>query len=156
MTYVIDTNSFIVMGHYFPNRFPSFWERFNRCVDDGGVISVREVFHELDNGLARPHLRTWLDENRGIFLLPQPEETEFVREIFTSPRFQTLVRQKYMLTSRPVADPFVIAAARVKGACVVTEEARNDTAIRIPNVCEYYGIECVCLEDLMEREGWTF
>lgn len=156
MTYIIDTSSFIVMGHFFPNRFPSFWERFNQCVDEGEVLSVREVYHELDNGLARPHLRLWLDEHRGLFLIPQSEETEFVREMFSTSRFQTLIRQKYLLTSKPIADPFVIAAGRVKGACIVTEEAKNDTAIRIPNICEHYRIECISLEELMEREGWAF
>ena len=91
-----------------------------------------------------------------IFLLPQPEETEFVREIFALPQFLTLIKQKYLLTNKPLADPFVIASAKVKGACVVTEETKSNTAIRIPNVCEYYGIDCICLEELMERKGWKF
>ena len=30
MAYVFDTSSFIVMGHYYPEQFPRFWEKFNQ------------------------------------------------------------------------------------------------------------------------------
>jgi hypothetical protein len=156
MTYIFDTGSFIVLGHYFPNQFPSFWERFNQCVASGEILSVREVYKELDNHHTKPHLKAWLDENRRLFLLPKPEETEFVREIFKTPVFQTLIKQKYLLTSKPAADPFIIASAQVNEACVVTEENRKDKGVRIPNVCDHFGIECICLEELMYREGWKF
>jgi hypothetical protein len=116
MTYIFDTGSFIVLGHYFPNQFPSFWERFNQCVASGEILSVREVYKELDNHHTKPHLKAWLDENRRLFLLPKPEETEFVREIFKTPVFQTLIKQKYLLTSKPAADPFIIASAQVNEA----------------------------------------
>ena len=57
-----------------------------------------------------------------------------------------------------MADPFIIAKAGVslEESCVVTEEADRPNAVRIPNVCEYFNIECINLEQLMEREGWQF
>ncbi len=42
------------------------------------------------------------------------------------------------------------------GMCVVTEEVRRPNAARIPNVCDHFGIGCINLEQLMEREGWQF
>ncbi len=156
MTYVFDTNSFIVLGHYFPERFPSFWERFDELVSNGDIASVREVRRELDHRAARQHLVDWIAGHKRIFVLPSPEETEFVRDIFAVAHFQQLVGRKQRLKGSPVADPFVIAAAKMRGACVVTEEVKKMNAARIPNVCEHFQIDCTNLEGMMEREGWMF
>ena len=88
--------------------------------------------------------------------MPSSEEMEFVRELFSVPEFQHLLKQRQVLTGGPAADPFVIASAQVRSGCVVTEETLRDNAVRIPSVCEYFGIDCTNLEGLMEREGWTF
>ncbi len=156
MIYVFDTSPFIVLSHYFPTRFPSFWERLNRCVSDARILSVREVFRELDNHNTKPHVKQWIDENRCLFLTPGSEETKFVREIFSEPEGRLLVPPSRRLKNGPIADPWVIAVAKLRGACVVTEENRKDDAIRIPNVCERFAVDCTSLEGLMEREGWSF
>jgi hypothetical protein len=156
MTYVFDSNSFIVLGHYFPTRFPSFWERFDACVSDGRILSVKEVLRELDNKNTRPHLLDWVAANRRIFLTPSSQETDFVREIFSNCQYQTMIKQEKVLTGGPAADPFVIALAKIRVACVVTEETKKDGAVRIPTVCECYGIDCTNLEGFMIREGWVF
>ncbi len=39
---------------------------------------------------------------------------------------------------------------------VVTEETFRPNAAKIPNVCQHFGIECINLRQLMEREGWRF
>lgn len=156
MLYVFDTSSFIVLSHYFPDRFPTFWERFNEFSSSGRIISVKEVYKELDNHVTKTHLRDWMENNKKLFLAPSSEETEFVEQIFSNTPFQTLIKAKQRLVGNPVADPFVIAAAYVRGACVVTEESKNESAIRIPNVCEHYGIDCANIESMMTREGWEF
>jgi len=156
MIYVIDASSFIVLGHYFPARFPSFWQRFDEFTAHGDIVSVKEVQKELDRDVARPHLRDWIASHKGIFLPPVTAETEFVAKIFAVPAFLQLVKQRQTLKSGPCGDPFLIASAMIKSGCVVTEETKRENAIRIPNVCEHFGISCVNLEGLMEREGWTF
>lgn len=117
---------------------------------------MREVYHELDKQVTRPHLRKWMDDNKRIFLLPHPEETLFISQIFSLPKFQALIKRKQLLTSGPAADPFIIASAKIKGACVVTEESKKDSVVRIPTVCEHFNIDCTNLEGLMEREDWKF
>jgi hypothetical protein len=156
MTYVMDTSSFSVCGNYFPTRFPTFWQSFDALVQAGGIISVREVRNELDNQSRWQHLHNWVNANRGIFLLPEPPETAFVARIFAVPHFQQLIGTTQRLTGRPVADPFVIASAHHRDAVVVTEESNRPNAARIPNVCSHFGIECISIEVLMEREGWEF
>ena len=156
MPYFFDTNSFIVISHYFPERFPSFWERFDRLVAQGRILSCREVLNELSSHATRPHQLAWIKANRKIFLAPSLAEQDFVREIFSIAHFQNLIGERQRATGKPVADPFIIAAARVANGCVVTEEARKENAAKIPNVCEHFGIPWMNIEGFMEKEGWKF
>ncbi|NQT83732.1 DUF4411 family protein [bacterium] len=156
MIYVFDTSSFSVSRNFFPARFPSFWRDLGDLVSQGKVVSVREVFNELERWGIKSHLREWAKANKAIFMPPTPEETLFVSKIFSVPHFQYLVAEKQRLTGAPLADPFVIASAKVRKGCVVTEEEKRPNAAKIPNVCEYFGIDCTNLEDFMGRQGWSF
>jgi len=156
MIYIFDTSSFRVFGHYFPHRFPTIWENINALVIEGRLISVREVFNELSAGGNKPFILDWIKTNKKIFLTPTQEEMVFVGEIFSIPHFQNLVGQKQRLKGTPVADPFIIACAKVKNGHVVTEEAMKPNAARIPNICEHFGINCTNVEGFMEREMWEF
>ena len=70
--------------------------------------------------------------------------------------FQAMVRKQERLKGKPVADPFVIARAKISGASVVTQEKNTKDTARIPNVCDHFGIDCKNLEDFMREENWTF
>lgn len=156
MVYVFDTSSFRVLNHYFPQRFPSFWINFNTHTSSGKIISVREVYNELVLQGIKPHLTDWVKLNKTIFLTPDANETKFIAQIFAVPHFRNLVNQKQILQGRPVADPFVVASAKIRNACVVTEEKSVKNAAKIPNVCDYFNIECTNTEGFMEDEGWEF
>lgn len=41
--YVFDTSAFIIIGHYYPDQFPTFWSRFTEAVERGEIVSVRDV-----------------------------------------------------------------------------------------------------------------
>jgi len=156
MIYIFDTSSFRVFGNYFPQRFPTIWDSINALVTDGKLISVREVYNELNEGGNKPFLLEWTKENRKIFLTPTQEEMIFVREIFLLKHFQNLVSQKQRLKGSPVADPFIIASAKVKNGCVVTEETFKPNAAKIPNICEHFKIDYTNVEGFMEKERWEF
>ena len=156
MVYVFDTNSFRVLGNYYPEQFPTFWELFNRTVAVETIISVREVRRELGFQVHHTHLFDWVEDQKGIFLPPSPEETQFVQEIFSIPHFRMLVSERDLLDGNLRADPLIIAKAKIINGCVVTEERQRPNAARIPNVCEYFGVDCTNLQGFMEREGWTF
>jgi len=156
MIYIFDTSSLIVTGHYFPERFPSFWKKFDAFVSNGNIVSVREVFNELNAQGVRPHLYDWIKSHQDKFFTPTAEETSFVNQIFVIPHFQNLVGTKERLQGRPVADPFVIAAARIKQGCAITEEVFKDNAAKIPNICQHFGIDYTNLEGFMKREEWQF
>jgi hypothetical protein len=156
MQYVFDTSAFIIIGHYYPDQFPTFWKRFSTAVDSGEIVSVREALNELSTKASRPWLGDWVKANSGIFQVPTAAETAFVGEIFRIPHFQMLVGGKARLSGKPVADPFVIAAAKVLEGTVVSEETKKPNAARIPNVCEHFGIPCVTVEGFLAEKGWRF
>lgn len=158
--YVFDSGPLIdLFSHYYRERFPSLWQHFDEMIADGRITSTREVGNEI-----RGHgdkLAEWfeaLKEDRtNVFVIPTPTELEVVREIFSVRHFQAMIRKKRRLEGRPVADPFVIARAKcLENGCVVTTERNTPNAAKIPNVCEYFGVDWTDLEGFMEREQWRF
>lgn len=81
---------------------------------------------------------------------------QFVQEIFKIEHFQIIISRKNLLLGRPVADPFVIAKAKIIDGTVVTNEANRPNGAKIPNICERFNVKCVDLEKFMEIEKWSF
>jgi uncharacterized protein DUF4411 len=106
------------------------------------------------SGLA--NVLAWAKSNSAVFTTPSAAETAFVATILAVPHFQALINTKAALNGWPVADPFVIACAKVKGGTVVTEEKLKPNAAKIPNVCGHFQIPCINLEMFMRAMGWSF
>ncbi len=155
--YVFDTNSLSnVLRHYYRDRFPSFWEKFDAMLQNKTVISVREARLELEFRFEDTVIDQFTVHNPKFFEEPSAEELSFITQIYSIPHFQHNLDRKKLLQGGPFADPFIIAKARVKQAIVVTEEDRPSHGARIPNICEHFGIECVKLEGFLVREDWKF
>lgn len=144
------------MAHFFPEQFPSFWIKFDAMVEAGDVFSVREVRKELELQSVHQHLLDWARGHASFFRIPGVDETEFVSQIFAVPKFLEMVRRKNILEGRPVADPFLVAAARAYEGCVVTEEKERRGSAQLPNVCAHYKVKCVNLEGFMSAEGMQY
>lgn len=156
MLYVVDTNSLNVLRNFYPETFPSFWEHFDGLVAGGELVSVEEVHSEISQLVGSPHILAWAETNRTIFSPPTEEEMEFVAEIFAVRHFQQLVSKDKLLRGGHVADPWLIARARLSGGCVVTEEGLKPNAAKIPNVCEHFGVACKNMQQLLAEKGWRY
>ena len=97
-----------------------------------------------------------MKQNGKIFSTPTASETEFIREIYEVEHFRQNIELKKIRGGGIVADPFVIAKAAVNDAIVVTLETKQPNSVKIPNICEHFGITCFNLENFMEAEGWEF
>lgn len=152
--YVFDTNSIRQMFQFYPNRFKKLWDNINSLVEDGKIESVHEVFKELH----KPKEVQWKEANKGIFTKVTSQEAEFIKDIFATKggHFQACIRSEQLLKGMPVADPFIIAKAKINSGIVVTEETYSQHASGIPNICEHFKIKCVNFELVMEIEGWEF
>jgi hypothetical protein len=155
MIYVFDSDTLIdLFRHYYLERFPTLWQNFDNLVSNSKIISVSEVGKELEDYEDR--LSEWVKNHREFFHTPTSAEFDFVADIFKIAHFQTMVRKKERLQGKPVADPFVIAKAKISEGWVVTQEKLKENAAQIPNVCKHFGIPCINLEEFMEKEGWQF
>ena len=157
MIFVFDTNSLSRLKHFFPGVFQSVWSGLDDLVENGKLISTREVWREMQEGNSDTLVNQWLEERKDfIFPVPSSDELSFVAQILAVPHFQMLIGEKQRLKGTPVADPFVIACAKIQGGIVVTEEKFKPNGAKIPNVCQYFDVESVDLEEFMGRQGWTF
>jgi hypothetical protein len=69
MIYVFDSSPLIVLfRHYYPERFPSLWEKFDSMISAQRIISVREVGKELEGQEDR--LSAWTRNNKEFFCIP--------------------------------------------------------------------------------------
>jgi len=77
MKYVFDSDSLInLFKHYYPERFPTLWEKFDALISEGKLISVREVVNEI--GSNEDSLGIWAKEQKNIlFLESTVEELQF-------------------------------------------------------------------------------
>lgn len=155
-SYVFDTGAFYTLGHYYPSRFPTIWTHINGLVSDGRLWSVREVRRELENNCPFPHIEEWLANNLHVFKKPDAVEMDVVAQIFKIPIFLGLIRRKNILKGLPVADPFVVASAKVHKGTVVTREVLKDNAARIPTVCRHFDVKCMTVEQFLEKEDLKF
>ncbi len=103
-------------------------------------------------------LEGWAKRNRKMFKRPTGEQLSIVREI--NERFLGLTDKD---REGEQADPFVVAlvleARRrdlFESYVVVTMERLRGERVRIPLVCQHYGIECIDVMQFLEREGWEF
>ena len=62
MIYVVDTSSFRELERYYTDVFPTFWELFQSEVDSGDVVSVREVWRELE-ACPETNVIAWAKDN---------------------------------------------------------------------------------------------
>ncbi len=150
--YCLDTSVLIESWgrHYKPSRFPSFWVCVHETIAAGIFIAPAIVLNELerkDDGLC-----AWTRERMGLFVPLTADVQRAHDEIIN--RFSRLINQS---TGKSMADPWVIALAKLRGCPVVTyEKSGGENNPRIPDVCLRLGIECRRLDEVIEDLGWTF
>ena len=157
MIYVFDSSSLSnILNHYYQDRFPSFWEKFNEIVNQGNLISVREIRNELTGKFDDDTIETLVKHNRIFFSDPTNEELSFITQIYSVNHFQHNLDKKKILSGGFFADPFVIAKAWKEKGTVVTEEDYKEHGAKIPNICRHFDILCTKLEGFLKEVDWKF
>ena len=77
-------------------------------------------------------------------------------KIYAVAHFQANIEKQKIYKGGRNADAFVVARAYAIGGVVVTAEHLKPNAVKVPNICKHFGIQCVDLEGFMEMEGWSF
>ena len=152
--YVLDTNV-VIDGRirwYRPASFATLWQNVEQLVVNGRALCPREVQTELERGDAA--CLAWVKSMNG--LVQESDTNVLTRAAAITAQFPL-----WVTPTANYADPFVIAHAQARGWTVVTAERRAGPTVaepnlRIPNVCDHFGVACINLPDLIEAEGWTF
>ena len=102
-------------------------------------------------------LSDWIKSNKTIFPISSPDELRIVADIFRNNHFQAIIRKKERLQGKAVADPFVIAKAKiVEDGCVVTQETFKENAAKIPNICVAFNIPYLTLKVSWKKKDGNF
>lgn len=150
--YCLDTSVLIESWgrHYRPKGFPSFWDRVHHAIEDGVFIAPAIVLNELER--KEDDLWQWTKEREQLFI-PLTVDLQLAQEDIIN-RFSRLINQS---NGKSMADPWVIALAKLRGCPVVTyERAGSLNNPRIPDVCMKMGIGCLRLDEVIDALGWTF
>lgn len=155
MTYCIDTSGLLDgwKRYYPPDIFPIIWDNVSDLIDAAGLIAPEEVREELRMGAD--DLYDWVCAREQMFVPLTIEIQTAVADILA-------VHPQWVPTdrSRNMADPFVVAVARAKGCTVVSGELWGNSPrpdrVKIPNVCDSFGIQHIQFLDMMREQGWVF
>lgn len=149
--YCADTSSLVAAWdeRYPYEFFPNFWEKMAALIKSGRIFSPDEVRTELTK--RSKDLVEWLDEFDGFFVATDDPIILSVTDILaTYPRLVMVQKVAY------AADPFVISAAMINRATVLTEEGfGTDGRPKIPFVCRALSVECCNLLSLIKEEKWV-
>lgn len=156
--YCVDTSAVLEWWErsYAPDVFPTFWTGIKELIDAGLLIAPDEVRAELVNP---PALVGWLDANgSGAFRPLDAALQASVKHVVTE------IRDRCRAIGIPLrpgdfkADPFVVALARIVPDCVVVteERAHPNGRPKIPDICSWYGLECINSLELLRRLRWSF
>lgn len=133
-------NTYYNFGHA-----PGFWVWLAEQVAAGTVRSVSLVEGEID---YPQELVDWVTRQatHGLYIdvsdpIIQSKFTEIVDWIVQQP-----FGPEHIAKFLSGADPWIVAAAAVQGATVVTQEIAAGPGakkIKIPNVCQQFGVPCI-------------
>ena len=155
--YWVDSNVFIEAknGPYGFDIVPGFWDFLDEMSDVGTVASSSVVYGELVLD-SEDELADWAKRRRGPPLFMDPDEdvqrayrtiADHVLESYEGNQADIFLRK---------ADPWLIAHAIASEGKVATQETRVDPRskkIKIPNICDAFGIETVNMYQMMRELG---
>ena len=132
----------------------NFWPAVIKEITDGRLKTIRHVWDEIKRKFPPIHAK--LKAHRKMFVV---SDTVLYDQIAVG---EVRIIQQYhgnlidqLGTGNP-ADPFLIAAAKSMGACVITDEKTSGPRhkSRIPYVCKARNVKCKSGADYLVELGF--
>ena len=151
--YVMDTSFFLDLWKETDGAFPKhifvgIWEALGKGIASGQVVAPNSVREELrDTNDSR--LKEWVSDRAQMFF--PFDETQLVSVTEIVQKFPGYAKE-----ARNLADPQVVALARVRGLAVLTSERRADFLgknPKMPNVCEAFDVYWHDMRSYCTSEG---
>ncbi|RLI48384.1 MAG: DUF4411 domain-containing protein [Candidatus Thorarchaeota archaeon] len=144
LKYSFDTSAFIqpFRDYYPPDVFPTLWDLIGSLIERGDIIATKEVQFELQQ--KDDKLVTYVRRFPGLFVELSDEVQREAHAIINHyPGWVDPYKHKNM------ADPFVIALARVHDLTVVSYEEEKKGRVKIPRVCKDFGVRHFTFVDFL-------
>jgi len=149
--FILDTNIWIRMkDNHPPGLFKKFWVQVDGSIAAGHLRSPEEVLKELERGTD--DLGPLLKAKAGLFVPLDATLQAAVEEVNTA-----CTDLSDYDNDRDVADPFVVALARLLTGTVVTDERPRrspDARRKIPDACTDLGVPCRKWFEFLAEIGW--
>ncbi len=157
--YLLDTNFFITSEQYIPfDIFPSFWSSLAALLESGEALIHESVMDELKR--KEDELLPWLKSLNNVKPVKASQQVlDKYLEVCNWPaskNYDSNAIKEFTATDR--ADAWLCAEACVSGYVLVTYEKSSNSIkkVKIPNVCDAFGVTCIDCRNFMRKEGFKF
>lgn len=168
--YLIDSNSFMESAEKFYNYeiAPTYWIKLIDAASKKGCLYVLDVVaDEISRGKDDDPLRVWFSENESSFNRISQSSDNMIVGIYAQV-LQYVQECGYYnekalrnWSNDGIADPWLIAAAKVHDLVIVTFERRQGGlsttsktgCVKIPDVADYFDVETISLYTMMRELG---
>jgi len=153
VSFTLDSNILINLVRIYPRDiFGSLWESIESAVEGEELCICEAVLREVRRG--GDNLHSWARGLDGFTCSITDEELLTVADIAVG-------HPDWVRGQVNEADPFVIAHAKSEGSVIVTEENRKglgtlDKNLKIPNVADEHGVQCMKFFQFVRAHGWSF
>lgn len=136
----------------------TFWNWMDGALDSGSVAAPRAVYTEVvENVRTVDDLARWVKTRRkkGLCIEPDQRTIQALKSV-TAYVFQPGGRYQHPFALDFVkgADPWIIAHAMADGGTVVSQETDKQplaNRVRIPDVCDQFGVPCVKVWEMLRN-----
>jgi hypothetical protein len=155
MKYLIDSDVILKTHYYTPKRIESFWECFRARFSTGELILIEPVFIEIrSNGKGeKDFVESIKDEGLVVDVFESKAHLYALKEIIN--KFKKTIKGGF----KDIADPHLVAAARVGGYGVISYEkpsSEETLSAKIPDMCKEYSVKHFDLEGYLKEEELRF
>ena len=171
MRYLIDANAIIApyRVYYAFDLVPRFWDFLSEQIISGNILLIDKVYDEIavnkDKTKPSDDLQKWIESLAAHKKSIKTAEIvsayqEVVNYINNSDKYLDSAKRDWFNLNH--ADPWLVATAKAEKHKIITFEAKKGASpkgqgwniVRIPNVCEDLGIECVDLFKVLRELGF--
>jgi len=151
--YCLDTSFFIDLwsdeGKFSREIFVGIWDALQEGIVGRLIIAPTPVRDELRD-TTDTSLKAWVSDNASIFVPLDKPQLAALTEIVC--KFPAYAREP-----RNLADPTVVALAKVDGLTVLSSETwvsqMGKKNPKMPNVCEEFGLRCLDIKGYCGAES---
>lgn len=148
--YIIDTCSLLEQKDgraYKKTIHKNLWANIEQLIKEKEIVVCREISDEIKD----EELELYLSNLQCDIIEASPEIQNKVAYIVNNSQ---LLNYKSK-SGKSSGDAFLIATAIVHKLIIITEEKKNSVN-KIPMVAKQFSVESVNINELCEKEGWTF